>query len=331
MLQIIRYSEEWRNKWEDFINCSINGNFLHSRKFYDHNPSNSLDDCSFLFLKKTKVVAVLPACLIEQEGKKKFHSHLRSTYGGFVVSREIGTVEAVEMVSLLIEQTKALQVDELIIRNPFRIFNKHLAEETDYAMWYHGFSLKSRELEIAIELGGSVEEIQSRFENGTKYNIKKAEKSIETRLSDDFEGFWPLLEKNLKERHGKAPVHRLEDIQRLRKLVGEDKIRLFGGYFEGELISGTVIFVLENKALHAQYIASDSQYQDLRPINAVTHYIIKWGHENGFKYYNLGSANENGGKVINEGLFHFKEGFGGRGTLRETMSLILNNQTSSLT
>ncbi|HRO41247.1 MAG TPA: GNAT family N-acetyltransferase [Flavipsychrobacter sp.] len=323
MLEIIRYSEaEHRKGWDEFISRSVNGNFLHSRAFYDHNPANSEDDCSFLFFKKNKIVAVVPACLLHKEDKVVFQSHPRSTFGGFVMGTEIGTVEAVELVGLLIAESKTLGAKEIIVRNPFRILNNRLADETDYAMWYHGFSLLSRELEIAIELQPSVEIIEKRFENGTKYNIKKAEKSVATRLTDDFETFWNMLEKNLSDKHGKKPVHSLADILRLRQLVGEENVLLFGGYTEGKMICGTVVFKFGNRALHAQYIASDFAYQELRAINAVTHYIIKWGHEQGFQYYNLGTANE-GGKVINEGLFHFKESFGGRGVLRETMHLIL--------
>lgn len=76
-------------------------------------------------------------------------------------------------------------------------------------------------------------------------------------------------------------------------------------------------------AIHAQYVASDSNYQDLRPLNAVIDEISDWGFKNSFSYFNLGTANESAGREINYGLFHFKEGFGGRGILRETMHLIL--------
>ncbi len=323
LIEIVPYQESQKTAWDQFVQQSVNGNFLHTRAFFDHNPANNKDDCSFMFFKKGRLAAVLPATLYQRDGRLVLQSHLRATFGGFVVNREVGTVEALELVRLLCDKAREMGVQEIVVRNPFRIFNRHLADETDYALWYHGFSLKSRELEIAIELAGTLDSIQKRFENGTKYNIKKAEKSVETRLCNDFENFWPILEKNLADRHGKKPVHSLQEILLLRELVGAENILIFGGYHEGRLICGTVIFRFGTQALHAQYIGSDSAFQDLRPINAVTHYIIKWGHENGFKYFNLGTANEDGGRVVNEGLFHFKEGFGGRGVLRETMHLML--------
>lgn len=323
-LEIIRYNEDYKDAWDNFIKSSINGTFLHSRAFYNHNPQNKLDDCSFIYLKKNKIVGALP-CIFYTKGEKNYlHSHLRSTYGGFVVNSEVGVEEAVEMVEKLKDQATALQVSEIIVRNPFRIFHKKLCDETDYAMWYHGFELKSRELEIAIDLQGEVADLKKRYNNGTKYNVKKAVKSVSVGISEEYKIFWNILEQNLLEKHGQKPVHGHKDFEKLLQNVGNDHIKLFAGYTENKLICGVVVFLFGNEAIHAQYIGADSTYQELRPLNAVIDNIIEWGNHNGYAYFNLGMANEDGGKSINYGLYHFKEGFGGRGILRETMSYMLN-------
>ena len=44
---------------------------------------------------------------------------------------------------------------------------------------------------------------------------------------------------------------------------------------------------------------------------------MQWGHEHGYRYLNLGISTEDGGRVINWGLFRFKEGFGARGVVRK--------------
>lgn len=323
-VEIVRYTEEHANAWNELVSKSINGTFLHSRSFFDHNPLNKQDDCSFLYYKKNKVAGVIPCNLYEREGKRILHSYMRSTYGGFVVNEENGVEEAVEMVEKLIAEAKALDVQEIIIRNPFRIFQRQLCDETDYAMWYHGFTLKSRELEIAIDLrAAAADKLKLRYNNGTKYNVKKAVKFVQVSESDDYKTFWYLLEQNLLEKHGTKPVHSLDGFNILKSNVGDDKIKLFAGFVDNKMVCGVVTFLFRNTAIHAQYIGSDSACQDIRPLNAVIDYIIEWGHREKFEYFNLGTANEQGGRVINNGLFHFKEGFGGRGTLRETMSLTL--------
>lgn len=321
-IAISQYHKGLQDEWDDFIqNNKRNSTFLHSRKFFKHNSLNNKDDASLLFYKKSKLIAVLPATIYNNDDVIIFHSHPRSTYGGFVTDETVGVEEGIQIVEATVNFAKTNKVKEIIIRNPFRIFHQLPSDEIDYAMWYHGFKIKSREIECTIKLS---EHYSKRYDNGAKYNIKKARKSVTVEESNDFEMFWSLLTDNLLEKHNTAPVHTLQQFNSLRNLVGHDKIKLFGGFIENKLICGVVVFICKPMALHAQYIASDTNFQDIRPLNAVIDEIIDWGYKNAFSYFNLGTANDAAGRVINYGLFHFKEGFGGRGILRETMHLILD-------
>ncbi|WP_207511682.1 GNAT family N-acetyltransferase [Longitalea luteola] len=321
-LVITRYSDEHAPAWNELVENSINGTFLHSRQFFDHNPLNKQDDCSFLFFKKNKVAAVIPCSLYEREGKRILHSHMRSTYGGFVINEEIGMEEAVEMVDKLVTEARAQGVQEIIIRNPFRIFHRKLCDEIDYALWYHGFTIKSRELETAVRLGG-YEQVQSLYDDSTKRSVKKSRQNVSVQLSEDFKSYWTVLEQNLLKKHNTKPTHSYNDFVVLLNKVGHDKIKLFAAFKDSNLIAGIIVFVTNNMVLHAQYIASDELYQEFRPLNAVIDEIIQWGCNHGYTFLNLGTSNTDGGRTINGGLFRFKEGFGGRNTLRETMHLIL--------
>lgn len=315
------YNGLLEKEWDAFIEKNKrNATFLHSRQFYKHNPLNSQDDASLMFYKKNKLTGVLPATLYKKEGQLIFHSHPRSTYGGFVMENAAGVEEAMEMVETTVQFARQQQVNEIIIRNPFRIFHQIPTDETDYAMWYHGFVVKSRELECSVKLD---EHIFSRYENGARYNIKKALKTVETLETEEYPRFWEMLTSNLLEKHGSKPVHSLPQFQQLMDLCGKDKVKLMGGFIEGKLVCGVLLFLCAPMVIHAQYIASDGQYQETRPLNAVIDHIIRWGVENKYSYFNLGTANEEAGQKINYGLFHFKEGFGGRGILRETMHLHL--------
>jgi len=322
-LEIVRYTDQYRSDWDKLVDSSVNGTFLHKRSFYDHNPLNANDDCSFLYLKKNRITGVVPCTLFQRNDKNILQSHLRSTFGGFVINDEVGVEEALEIVEQLVSEARKLNVDEIIIRNPFRIFNQSLCDETDYAMWYQGFKIRSREVEIAVDISKPLETIKSKYYNGNKYNIKKAVKHITVTESTDFRYFWEILEKNLNDKHGKSPVHSLEDIARLITCVGADKVKLFAAYHDSKMVCGMVLFVTSAKAIHAQYIGLDEDFQEYRPLNVLIDFVIEWGHKAGYQYFNLGTANENEGRDINQGLFYFKESFGGRGVLRETMALTL--------
>src|SRR4051794_12393374 len=130
MLEVKNFDRSMEGEWDNFVeNQALNGTFLHTRKFYDHNPLNKQDDHSFLFYKKNKLVALAPFILFSTDEKKVLHSHLRSTYGGVVMSEEVGVEEAVEIIRELLSEANKINVHEIIIRNPFRIFYKNISDE----------------------------------------------------------------------------------------------------------------------------------------------------------------------------------------------------------
>lgn len=323
----VPFSENWRTEWDKFIeHKAINATFLHYRKFYDHNPLNAKDDASLMFFKENRLVAVFPANLYQENNNIILHSYLRATYGGFIISNKVGLEAAIQIVDETIKYARQNNVQQIIVRNPFRIYHSNLCDETDYAMWLHGFRVSKREIETAVQLGGDIGTIRSYYHKGTKYSVGRARKNIKVRLSEDFKNFWVMLEKCLMERYGQKPVHDYASICRLRENVGEKNVLLFGAYYEDQLVGGNVVFKINNSVLHGQYNASDWNFQHFAPLHAVVDYIIGWGHERGFKYFNMGMSHENDGQAINKGLLHYKEGFGGRGLLRETMKFEIDNE-----
>src|SRR3982750_1978777 len=103
-IECIRYNDSKESEWDTFIEKNRrNATFLHSRKFFNHNPLNSLDDASLMFYYKNKLIGVLPATLYETKGQVIFHSHPRSTYGGFVIDEKVGVEEALKIVEITVE------------------------------------------------------------------------------------------------------------------------------------------------------------------------------------------------------------------------------------
>jgi lipid II:glycine glycyltransferase (peptidoglycan interpeptide bridge formation enzyme) len=137
------------------------------------------------------------------------------------------------------------------------------------------------------------------------------------------EDFWMILEKNLNEKYGRRPVHQISEIRALQNFVGADKIKLIAAFLDDRMLGGILVFIANDLVVHAQYIASDNDFQEYRPLNAVIDFIARKSKVEGFKFFNLGMVNEPGGEILNEGLTRFKEGFGARGVLRETMHIKL--------
>ncbi len=322
---IARFSDKHRADWDRFVLQAINGTFLHSRSFFDCNPANVIDDHSLMFYSGNRLMCLLPGTLAIGDKGLKFHSHNRSTYGGFLFDRRLGVQEAVEIVGAFVQYLKDVGAASAFVSNPFRILYDQTSDEFEYAMWYHGFEVSSREAEVYIDLTPDINTVRSRFEKATRNNITRAYKDTQVSLDgfDELDSFWRLLELNLATKHGTKPTHSRESIGRLLNAFGSEVIRLFTASVQGRLAAGCMVFIPRPGVLHAQYMAQDYELQGSRPLNAVIDTVITWGNSRGFRSFNLGKANE-GGRVINAGLFHFKEGFGGRSVLRETHGLEVN-------
>lgn len=318
--KIVRYSEYLSSTWDDFVESkSINGTFLHSRKFYNHNVNNRLADNSYLFYKKNKLIAVI-GCTLNTE--RVLISHLRSTYGGFVLAKKTGVESSIAIVQLFLEEAKRNNVKEIIIKNPFRIFYKTPADEFDYALWYFGFGILYRELEIAIPLHQQVN-IEAGFTEGTRSGLHKAMKALIVEESLEYKTYWGLLAKTLQQRHNVMPTHNYQEFCDLLENLGREKIKLFITKKDNKIIAGLVLFILNDVCVHAQYIAYDIAYQNDRPLNILLYTVSKWAQYRGYLYFNLGRANEDNGNIINFNLFKFKESYGGCAILRETLHLKL--------
>lgn len=318
----VPYEEILNDEWDEFVEKqALNGSILHTRKFYDHNPANQSEDASLIFYRGQRIIALFPAILSEQSGELVLNSHLRATYGGIVVGREVNVEIAVYLVKLIIQFARAKSAKRVVIKNSFRILHNNLCDESDYALWLQGFKIQSREMEIAIPISGNFSATALKYHKGAKRNIHIAKRFIRVAISNDFATFWDILGNCLLKRHGQNPVHSLNEILKLRKSIGPERVILFGAFYNEQMIAGVVVFVVNKLVVQCQYSALDYAFKYYRPIHGVMDHIINWSEKAGIRYVNLGMANEEEGRKMNLGLFRFKEGFGGKGVLRETMCI----------
>jgi hypothetical protein len=77
-----------------------------------------------------------------------------------------------------------------------------------------------------------------------------------------------------------------------------------------EPCAGTWLFHFYNRVGHTQYIASTERGRALFAVDLLLETIIRNLQAEGYKYFSFGASTEHKGRVVNEGLFDFKSGFG---------------------
>ena len=154
------------------------------------------------------------------------------------------------------------------------------------------------------------------------YNIRKSgarkalEKGIFIEESEDYETFWSILTENLMNTYQAHPVHTLQEMSRL-KTSFPDNIKLYVAREEsGKMLGGTVLYI-SRKVVHTQYISASEEGKKAHALDALFQNLIKIKYKD-FDYFDFGTSNEEGGKILNTSLIYQKEGFGGRGVVYDT-------------
>ncbi len=319
-IAVVPYTADRAQAWDAFIGESRNGTFFHTRKFLSYHPDDRFTDASLFFQDNGRILAVLPAAIVEKEGKKTLVSHPGASYGGLVLSKKCGMQQTGEIVDLLTAFAKDKGCsDATFLRLPLPNLRRWLSDDQEYWLYQKGWRPTRFELSTSYDLTAlTPETVMESFDPTTRNKIRQAEKeNLNIKFSDDFDAFWNLLNKTLDERHGAKPTHSAEEIKKLRSLTGQD-VRLLAAFDGSEMIAGLVVITVHEKALYILYTAQDYSRPKLRAIPLLLRELFVAAINEKRAVLDFGISTEDGGIKVNESLFLFKESFGGQHVRRES-------------
>jgi len=318
-MEIIEYSDNWKEKWDKFVIESNNGTIFHQQKFFDYHTPNKFSFKHLIFTENNNIVAVLPGGII----KESFESPIGASYGS-LVTKDIKFSKALELVDTLINYGKQNSLKELVLTSAPRIYEKHPNENLDFAMLWSGFNYSLHYISSAIKLFPD-QDIFQRFQPTVRRNVRKYLNSNELRveMNDRYDEFYPILLDN-KARHNVKPTHSLEDLLKLKQLF-PDYIKLFMVYYKDKPIAGSNLFICNEVVTLCFYNMLLYEFEHLKPIHRVMYEVVKWSTENGYQYVDIGVSQDT--KAANPmtpsmPLIDFKEKFDAKTVMRNTLKYI---------
>lgn len=308
-IRVEKYNIENKSVWDDFVSSSRNGTFLFYRDYIEYH-SDRFQDYSLMFFEKNKLIALLPANIAENV----VHSHQGLTYGGFILSCEIKTLQVLELLAKTIQLFRKNGVNKIIYKSVPHIYHRYPCEDDLYALFRSNAILLSRTISSSIELSNKLG-----YANLRKRQIRKAKKqNLLVRELDSLSEFWNILDQNLKENHGAVATHSLKEIEYLKNKF-PDNIRLFCTLKHNEVVGGCLVFETDLVA-HTQYISASPEGKETGALDLLFDHLINNIFEKK-KYFDFGTSTENQGYLLNEGLISQKEGFGARGIVYDTYQI----------
>jgi virulence-associated protein VagC len=303
-IEFIRYSDEYRDLWDNLVINSKNGNFLHQRDYMDYH-AHRFDEQSVLIIKRGKPIAVFPSNRVTDQ----VISHSGLTYAGLIYGKKIHAVEILELFKKLEKYYRQMGISKILYKATPHVFHSYPAEEDLYALTRMGARLFRRDLSSVIRLDNRI-----KFSDSRKCTIRKSEKQgLTIREGDFFDEYHKLLVQVIA-KFGTEPVHTLLELQLLKERF-PDKIRLFGAFEENQLLAGAIIYDFGH-IVHTQYLATSEQGKEIGALDFVLAQLIETTFSS-HQYFSFGVSTENEGQLLNEGLIFQKEGFGARGVTHD--------------
>jgi RimJ/RimL family protein N-acetyltransferase len=301
-LSVERYTSDCKAKWDLFLNTAKNATFLFRRDYMDYHRDRFADH-SLMVFRGDQLIALLPA---NRATDGTLVSHEGLTYGGLVVSRAATLHEVLACFQVCLRHLHEQRIPRLWYKRIPGFYNTLPDDEVAYALFLLEARLYRRDCAVVISQADRLP-----FQARRQRQIKKAGRgNVRIAPETNFAAFWErVLVPRLAARHGVRPVHTVEEITLLASRF-PDNIKQFSAYCGDDIVAGTTIYETPGVA-HAQYIAATDQGQKIGALD----YLFGWLIDECYRskqYIDLGICNENEGRVLNQGLQEWKEGFGGR-------------------
>src|SRR5699024_2204568 len=244
--RVEKYSEKYKNQWDNFIRNSKNGTFLFERNFMEYNKDR-FEDFSLLIFEKNKLLAVFPA----NKNKEIIFSHQGLTYGGIVFPKKIKFEKSLEGLKTLLSYLERNNFKKLILKLLPKIYHTYPADEIDYLL----FILQAKS--IRTDVSSSILQAEAlKIQSNRVEEDKEAKKQgLEIEKTTDFQGFWEdVLTPNLAKQHQAKPVHNYKEISYLAAKFPKN-IHQYNVKKENNIVGGCTVFETE-KVAHIQYISA---------------------------------------------------------------------------
>jgi hypothetical protein len=311
VIEVVKYSANYKDAWDAFVRASKNGTFLFYRDYLEYHAAR-FEDHSLLFYKKGKLVALLPANVVGTE----VQSHGGLSYGGIVSGAGMKAQLMLDVFDAMLLYYRALSFEAINYKAIPHIYHQHSAEEDLYALFRNKAALYRCDLNTVISL-------QNRLPYNTLRNRKlnlAAQQRIKLGQSQNYRAFLTISQQILADKYNATPAHTVDELELLASRF-PNNIKLYTAEKEDKLLAGILIYETATVA-HCQYISASPEGQQLSALDLLTNHLISevFAHK---LYFSFGVSTEQQGTYLNQNLILNKESYGGRAITHDFYRLAL--------
>ena len=319
-MEIIKYTESYKQEWDKFVLTSNNGTLFHLQRFFDYHEPGKFNWEHLMFIENGKIVGILPGTLKNHI----FESPMGASYGSLVTG-DITFERAMEFVSVLIDYGKKNHFREYLLTGAPIIYESYPNQNLDFAMLWQGFHYDIHYISSAIKLDPN-RDIIPRFQRTVRNCVRKSLKNSDIRceINEEYDAFYPIIIENLS-KHKAKPTHSYKDLLRLKDLL-PDNLKLFMIYLDDKPVGGSLMFFCNKNVALCFYNMLLYKYASFKPIHRVMYEVIRYSTKHGYQYVDIGVSQDTAAEnpmTPNTNLIAFKETFDAKTVMRNSFRIRL--------
>lgn len=312
--QLKDLSEKQLIRVDEFImKDSANGEFINTSFYLGYHPAGRFQDDSVAVLDQGsgEVRGVMMAAA---DGSGGVVSHPGTTFAGPIVDR---TAKA-EVIEIVMDKMLAYyesRYAEVIIKKTPDYYTGQPFHLIDYILLRRGYTFGMSALANIIDIDGidSEDAILSLFHSKRRNQVKKviSEHNFVFSAEEEIrEAVWNNMNENLHNKFDAKTTHTLAEIRELKRRWPKQIKTYYVDTPEGEYGAFSLAFLFKN-VFHTQYLDVNYEYARQYPNLLLIKELIQIARDLGYRYFSFGASTEDGGSVLNYGLYEYKAEYGG--------------------
>ena len=318
MISIKKYNHKMKHLWDAFIDESNNGTLFQKQSFLAYHIDRKFINHSLLFYKNNSLAAVLPAALLSEKDKRIYYSHPGSSFGGFVINKNISFKIINEIITALEKYLLKLNINSIVLILSPEKYWVNGDESLRYLLLWNNYQATENYISHYINFNSSTP-ISNLISKRKKRYINKLvkENKIIIKNSRDFNQFYTLLIKS-KETLRAVPTHSLKELKKLKKTFPH-QIVLLSSIYNKTVIGGTLLFCINSNICLVFYNVVDEKFKKIQLASLQLYHSMLFAQKNNYQILDFGVSHKPDSRLPLSpkfSLINFKEQFGARGCLR---------------